>query len=268
LKRHVRPALIALGLASAGSTATAQIAVTSSAVMQRAAARGERYEGTLTIRNSSDAPQPARVVQTDYAFTADGRTTFGAAGTSPRSNARWIRFDPAELVVPPRATASVRYTVTVPDGADLSGTYWSLLIVEQTSAAPPAAGGRAGGDVGLTVATRHATQIATHVGTRGAARVEVDSVQATSLVGGRRALRFDFFNVGDRSAAVTLKADVYDGAGTLVSRQTKVRGVLYPGSSGRQTFDVGPITPGSYRVIITADAGGDELFGGTFRVRF
>ncbi|HEY0035835.1 MAG TPA: hypothetical protein VGB66_04060, partial [Longimicrobium sp.] len=83
--------VLALVLAAiAGSHAAhAQIAV-SSTVEERSAAPGESYTGTIRVRNTSGRAQEIKAYQTDYSFFADGRTVYAAAGTSARSNARWI----------------------------------------------------------------------------------------------------------------------------------------------------------------------------------
>jgi hypothetical protein len=106
------------------------------------------------------------------------------------------------------------------------------------------------------------------VGSRGTARVEVDSVRPASLANGHQALRFDFFNVGDMPAGVILAIELRDSANRVVLRHKSTRGLLYPGSAARQVFDLGSLAAGNYRVTISADAGGDETFGGTYSVTF
>jgi len=84
-------ALMTLAVMAVPATARAQIAVIGSTVEERDAAPGQRYEGTIVVRNLTTSPQPVRIYQTDYRFFADGTSHFDSAGSQPRSNARWVR---------------------------------------------------------------------------------------------------------------------------------------------------------------------------------
>ena len=95
---------------------------------------GGRTEGRIILRNNSNEPQEVKVYQTDYLFWADGRNEYGEPGSTPRSNARWIVHSPQQLTLPPKGTESVDYALQVPAQEGLSGTYWSVLMVEPIAA--------------------------------------------------------------------------------------------------------------------------------------
>src|SRR5438067_13439205 len=111
----------------------AQIAVLSSTVEERSMAPGGRYAGTIVISNPGERPQTARVYQTDYHFAADGTSNFEDPGTTPRSNASWVTPQSTRIVVPARSQLAVPYSVVVPSGDSLTGTYWSAIMVEGVS---------------------------------------------------------------------------------------------------------------------------------------
>src|SRR5919204_6452566 len=81
--------------------ASAQIAVVGNTVEERVSAPGETYTGTIVVRNLTKQDQPVRIYQTDYLFFADGTSHFDSAGTTPRSNAKWITPTVRSLLVPP-----------------------------------------------------------------------------------------------------------------------------------------------------------------------
>ena len=91
---------------------------------------GGKNEGKILVKNDSSEPQTVKVSQTDYLFYADGRNLYGKPGADPRSNAPWITFSPQRLEVPPREVGVINYTVQAPKDPKLSGTFWSLLMVE------------------------------------------------------------------------------------------------------------------------------------------
>ena len=268
LRRLLRT--LPLFIVIAPAVASAQIAVLNEAVFEHAGTPGRSYQGRLLIRNLGTEPQETRVYQTDYAFSADGRTSYDAPGSQPRSNARWIRLPSSYIVIPPGETVPVTYDVTVPADSALHGTYWSMLMVEGITVGSKDSRRPANARVqmGINVTTRYGTQIATTLDDAGASRVAFDSLTAVTDSTGARALRYDFINTGERAHRFTMSLELYDAGGALVTRASQVRGLLYPGTSGRQVFAVGSVRPGTYTAVLVADGGGDQVFGGQFKLTF
>jgi hypothetical protein len=252
-------------------SAFGQIAVISDPVLDRDAVPGETYQVRLLLKNTSAEPQEARIYQTDYSFTADGRSVYGKPGDMARSNAKWITVSPSYVSIAPDATVPVVYTVAVPKDSTLVGTYWSMVMIEAIvpgsieSRRPPK---NARVDFGLSVSTRYGTQVATNIGATGLSKVAFDSLTATTNADGARGLRFDFINTGERANRFVMSLELYDDSGELIKKASQHRGLLYPGSAARQMFDVGSIPSGSYTAVLVADGGGDRVFGGQFKVAF
>jgi hypothetical protein len=265
------PLLPLLVLATVTPSASAQLSVISSGVQQHTALPGTQHQGVITIRNTSAERQEARVYQTDYTFSADDRSAFPAPGTLERSNAGWVSFSPAQLVLPPNSTQTVTWTVTVPASDSVTGSWWSLLMVETVSPGSLNSRQRSAAEtptLSLNVVTRHAIQLATHVGTTGNVMLQFDSVQATGTTDGKRAFRFDINNTGQRAITPAITLELYNAAGDLVARQAVTRGLLYPGTGIRQSFELGDLPTGDYRAVIVGDGGGDEVFAGQYRIRY
>jgi hypothetical protein len=258
--------LSAAVLGFAPATLPAQIVVTSSAVVERAAAPGESWSGTIGLRNPTDRPYEARVYLTDYGFSADGATRYSAPGTTPRSSAGWTVVSPSRVTVPAGGQASVAYTVSVPRGAALSGTYWSMVMVE-TAAPEPPAGAAARRDarvqVGVRTAMRYGVQLSTTVRGTGTPRAAFASPRA-AVHGGRRTLGFDVVNDGEVAYRPRLRLELFDGEGNPRGRWEAARGLMYPGTSVRQSFDLGALPAGRYQAMVVADAGGESVFGARY----
>lgn len=264
--KHV--AIIASFVAAlAAPHASAQVAVTSQSVMEHAARPGEVYEGRVVLLNTSNEVEEARLYLTDYAFHADGRNAYPAPGTTRRSNASWISFSPSTVTLSPGASATVNFRVAVP-AASAGGSHWSMLMAETVmrGSAVSSLGPRQV-RVGMDTKIRYGTQIATHVGGQGVSNIAFDSVRALQGKSGAQ-LAFDFVNTGDRAHRLTISLQLYTDAGDLVRTMEQRRGLLYPGTSGRQQFDLGKLPPGTYRALVVADGGGSEIFGGQYTVRF
>ncbi|HEV8410767.1 MAG TPA: hypothetical protein VGQ30_09680 [Gemmatimonadaceae bacterium] len=261
-------AIFAVALAlSAPVAARAQIAVLSSTVEEKTAGPGEKYTGTIVVANSSSTPQAARIYQTDYRFAFDGTAHYDDPGTTPRSNASWISTQLSRVVIPPNSQVSVPYSVAVPTGDSLRGTYWSLMMVEGTPVEPPAANG-AKPAVSLGAVMRYAVQLATHIRNTGTRTVEFSAPQATKAANGTALLDVNMTDTGERAFRPTLWVEVYDAQGVLKGKGKQTRGLLYPGTSLHQHFELGVLPPGTYKAVIFADTGEDSVFATQFVINY
>ena len=244
------------------AAAAAQVSVVSSTLEERAAAPGEQYTGTVRVRNTSGQPQQARISQSDYRFLADGRTFYEQAGSSPRSNAGWMTFSPSRLTLAPGEEATVSYTVRVPAAQNPRGSYWSVLMVETVD--DRAAAVRAG-RVGIEPAIRYAVQLATHVG-QAERRIALEGARV-ARDDGAPALVVNVVNTGEQADRLDLRVELFDAEGTPAGRLTSSRGLVYPGSSIHQRFDLGQLAPGTYRALLVVDTGSDDVFGAEYTIR-
>jgi hypothetical protein len=228
---------------------------------------GRTYEGSLEIRNTSDAPASVRIYQTDYLFYTDGTVVYGEAGTVARSNARWITVSPGEARLPAGESATVRYSIKVPDDPALAGSFWSVLMVEPSpeKASTVAAGKDASSTVAIQQIVRYAVQISTQVGDTGDLDLRFSQLQLAADLAGRHLL-VDAENTGDRWYRATVWAELYDANGGLVGRYDAGASRMYPGTSVRFRCTLAGVKSGSYSALIVADCGGDDVYGVTVNV--
>jgi hypothetical protein len=264
--------VLALLLAATG--AGAQVGVDGNTIKERQARPGETYSGVFAVKNSTAEPQEARIYQTDYFTNAEGTTIYGEPGSSPRSNARWIALGPARIVIPPYQIAQVPYTVRVPSGSPLSGTYWSLVMVEAVprgsaeSGLPTPPRGRAQGPaVGVSMRFRTAVQIVTDIDIAAKRDVKFGAPAVLVAKDSSQALQFDLQNTGNLAFGPVFTVEVYAADGSHVKTLTARRAIIYPGTSIRQQFVLGRLPAGKYRTIVTVDAGGTTVFGAQYAFR-
>lgn len=247
--------------------ARAQIAVVGSTVEERVVAAGESYVGTIVVRNLTTQAQPVRIYQTDYLFFADGTSHFSDPGKTARSNASWVTPTVRSLLVPPSSEMTVTYSVKVPAVDSLTGTFWSALMVE---GAPTEAARSSGGrpQVGVGAVMRYAVQVATHIRATGSRKVAFANSRFVTNPDSTQTFELDVQNVGERGYRPALWIEVYDEQGTLRANARQERGLLYPGTSLKQTFALGKLPAGTYRAIVFADSGEDAVFASQFTLRF
>lgn len=270
-RRYLWRALATLALVLP-SVSQAQIELVSDLRVETEARPGERYGGTIVLRNPSDQPTSAKLYQTDYLFYADGRNSFGAPGSTPRSNARWVSPAQTFVRIPPRQTVRVPYVVTVPaaGATPLVGSYWSVVMVEgleQAERAATAPDGRRP-NVSIRAVVRHGVQIVTHLAGGGAPEAEFAGTKLVRLPGGGHALEFDVVNTGVRAHRLALSVELFDDRGNVAAALERTSDYLYPGTSTRQRFDLGAVRPGTYKVLVLADGGGENLLGAQYTLRF
>ena len=219
---------------------------------------GGEYNGVIELENISDQPGRVRIYQTDYTFNASGETHYPEPGSLDRSNAAWIEFTPQELTIDPGQQAVVNYQLTVPERQALSGTYWSMLMVENVPMIDPE---QIQEDV-ITVQSRirYGIQMVTHMGLTGSKMLKF--LQTEIVVRDNRSfLRVDYENQGTRLLRPLLQLELYDNDGEPAGKYQHKKQKSYPGTSTRVHIDLEDVQPGSLQALLIADCGQDDLFG-------
>ena len=116
------------------NSVSAEIKIVDSSIHEKKAEQGETYEGVFFVKNTSEKPVQLKVYQVNYQafFELDGNEGDETESVQA-SNAEWITFKPLGVVVRPRATIGINYTVKVPDADELTGMYRSVIVVERIS---------------------------------------------------------------------------------------------------------------------------------------
>ena len=254
---------------SAPSVARAQLAVMTNLVEERTANSGDRYTGRITSRTRPISLRTRASIRPIFASAADGTSHTDDPGTSPRSNAPWVHPQTARISIPPGGEVSVPYTVDVPQGDSLRGTYWSMIMIEGAQTPAQVNGAKRGAtSVGIGSVMRYAVQIATHIGVTGSRNAQFTDVEASKNTNGGTGLDFTVVDTGERGFRPVLWVEVYDATGALRAKGKQSRGLLYPGTSLRQHFDLGALTRGTYKAVVFADTGVEPVFAAQFTVVF
>lgn len=245
----------------------AQISVRSQLSHDKTAETGTTYHGSISVRNDSRTMEEVRVYQTDYSFSSDGSNHFNAPGEHPRSNARWIDLGVSYVNVPPSQTVSIPYSVNVPTIDTLSGSWWSMIMVEGIPANSPES--KTGTDstkaeFGIRQITRYGIQVATHITGTGASRLNIMESMLVENEKGEAQLDVAIANNGDKLAQPDVWIELYDAAGTPVGKRDGFKNRIYPGTSVKQKIVLGSLPKGEYKALVIMDAGMNEVFGAEY----
>lgn len=243
------------------NTALARVSVLSAMSETFATAAGQTVTGKLLLGNDGEAPAQARLYRTDYLFQAGGEVSYGTPGSHPRSNSPWIELGAEIVTVPPKGELEVPYTIRVPAGATVPGSYWSLLMVEPLQESDPLAAKQVQQGLSIRQVVRYGVQVLTELGGGGKKSLSFVHPALGQQAPGQFGLQVDLHNDGERYLRPAVYAEVYDAAGALVGRVEGAQGRLYPGTSSRQQFALPSLPAGDYQVVVVADGGDSSVFG-------
>jgi len=272
------PALFALlvpGIVLLGTEcARAQVSIIGDLSQDHDARPGEKYSGSILVKNDTEEPQEAKLYQTDYLFSFDGRSNYAEAGSTLRSNARWVTFSPSALVVPPRGTVTVNYTVAVPEsiaGKALEGSYWSMLMVEgisKESAESSLPEKKNKPELGVRQTLRYGIQIASHISGTGTKSIKFIDAKLVRGNKGESLLQVDLEDNGTLWFRPDVYVELFDGKGISKGKFPGRTYRMYPGTSVRQVIELTGIAKGTYKALVVVDAGGENVFGAQYTLEF
>ncbi|SHF53712.1 hypothetical protein SAMN05444274_106110 [Mariniphaga anaerophila] len=234
----------------------ANIVVLNGLTHENQAQPGESYRGTIQVQNASEHNRSVKIYQRDYWFSYTGESRHDLAGTSERSNANWISFNPELVELQPNEIASVNFEVKVPNDS-LIGTYWSVLMVE--GIVPPDTSATSGG-VTINTAIRYAIQLVTQIGETGTSDIKFLGMEL-----GKQdempLLHVALENTGERMLRPELALELFDDEGNSAGIVKAEKRKTYPGTSVMITLELKGIKPGNYNGILVADCDNDNVFG-------
>lgn len=225
---------------------------------------GEVYTGEIKIQNTGSTDQEIKVYQTDLLYNYKDYTYYNTPVSQKRSNANWIKFSPKTAVVKANSTMYISYTVTIPKGDTIKGTYWSVLMVEGVSPIKPSQAGQ----VTINTVIRYAIQIVTELKDRGVGKL-VFLKPTLVKEGSQLFLAVDLKNEGDHYIAPDMTIKLFDTDGNLVKELTAPRKGIFPSCSTRFRFNLKGIKSGqTYQTVIVAQGEGQDVFGLNYTLYF
>ncbi len=218
---------------------------------------GESYKGIIEIQNTAGSEQNVKIYLRDYWYSFNGESKHPEAGTMERSNANWIKFNPELLVLGPNEKASIDFEVNVPVSDTLSGTFWSVLMVEGIN--PPDTTDNSKG-VTINTAIRYAVQVITNIGNTGTRDIKFLGLDLARQ-DENNMLNVFIENTGERVLRPELALELFGESGNSTGVLKAERRKIYPGTSVKITLILEGIKPGKYTGVLVADCDEDHVFG-------
>ena len=236
--------------------AQAAIALVGPTVHQNRVGSGETFEGVIRIQNSDTNAASVRVYVSDYRTGTNGTSLFAEPGSFPRSNGKWYALSADSVEIPAKGTREVNYRGLVPQEGLPSGSYWSLVFVEEQAPIPPLVTNSTlkRPQAAIRTVVRFATIILNEVGTETDLSLKVmeRKLIATNSL---RALSLLIENRGNRMTVPVPTLEVLNPQGETLRKVDLNPTRIFPGSSVRLNFDLAEVPDGKFTGIVMLDTG-------------
>ena len=260
-----RAVLLVLAVVLAGPV-TAQIYVEGSLTQRVELEPGGSHSAGIVVRNVGDEPAEVRLIQYDYRRSNLGDRYYTQPGSIERSNADWISITPRRFSIPAGEDYTISYVLTVPSDDSLSGTYWSMLIVEPVPDQSPESSEYDAEETGVSITTvlRYAILFVASIGSSGTIQPEITGAVLT-LQEGTPVLGVDVSNSGTRILDINVWVELYDAAGTFTGRWDGSEASVLP--ARRYPIPLDDVPAGSYTALVVLDCGENNVFGASIPVQ-
>ncbi len=245
--------------------ACANVILNSSLTHKYNVARGGKYNGKIVVANTGSEIVAVKLFKRDYLFNAKGYSSYLQPGTLQRSNGRWIEINRGQVYIPAGAEKEITYSIKVPLGNELTGTYWSMIIVEpvSTDIYKPLTVNKEK-EIGVQQHFRYGVQIVTSIGNSGKCNLQFKNPK---IIKKNKDYTFliDCINRGERWLIPLVWLDVYNND-KKINRYYGQKLRIYPGTSVCQQIKIGSIKPGKYKAVLIADGGSSAVFGSRYNL--
>lgn len=246
---------------------SAQVNVIGGLTRRHSLSPGSELQGKILVSNPGTESVMVKVYLTGYQAKSDGTTKYAAPEEAERSNASWVHLIPEEQLIAPRTTATFHYVVRVPDEENLTGTWWSMIMVHPQDPAQYEAPQEEKDDqkikVGIKATSRTGIHLITNIGGGGKKMLKITDSKL-QLIKQHRVLTFTLENTGERQLRLDIWAELFDEEGISIGRFNSERQGLLPGNSKKASIDLTAVPAGKYEVLIVADNGDDSVFGARY----
>lgn len=212
---------------------------------------GGSYTQNFTLTNNTSTRLRFSCSTIDYWYDEQNKRITGRPGTLPRTASLWVQFTPAEVVVEPNSTATVKAVVTVPQG--VSGSFYTMPVFEAMPADKSANSNLQASTATAAIGVRfRGLMMFTTEGT-SEYNVEVINGRITPPTASSELnMHLELLNRGTAHAGVRGAFAILNTAGALVGRGSVQEKRFYPRQRNTlQSAWAGELPPGNYTCIVT-----------------
>ena len=229
---------------------------------------------TITIRNIDTKDADIQIYLSDYQINLN-QTHYANPNTTPRSNAAWIKLGATDTTIPANTTKQIPVEIDIPNDDTLSGSYWSLIMVE------PKPSNILIGDINqeevseqnLRIISRHGLNVITSF-KEGYSDFEFEKPSMSYSKNETPIFNINSENIGTSIVKADVYLDIYASNGEEFGRIDIGKQVFRPRNPVSLTFDFSQLisenqlglVADTYSALLIVDAGDDNLFGARYNL--
>lgn len=218
---------------------------------------GGVYKGKIELQNASETLQVVTINKADMTTAFTGETFYTDSITNNRSNMNWIRVNILNVTLSQDEKRSIDFEITVPNISNLSGTYWSVIMVEPRD---PIHVQQDENGYSIKSKVRYAIQIVCNIGETGNPNLQFVGISQEKHQD-KNYLQVNVQNSGQLLLKPILTLELFDEEGNELPIIKSERQRIFPNSSKKYIIEINGIKPGVYQGILIADCDTEGLFG-------
>lgn len=218
--------------------------------------QGQLLKGKIQVKNVGATAEKILIYQNGLLQTCDEKNDFVPVEGQVRGLGKWIETNVDETVIQAGETYEIQYTINVPQDTSLSGSYWSLLMIEGAEPINKALNSQF--TVGSKI--RYAVQIIADIGTPENPKLNFEKVDLKQAESGNKAVRAKLKNLGKFMVVPKLTLEIYSKDGQKIKAFESTYQKIYPFTCKDFAIEISGLANGKYDAVLVADYGQD-LFG-------
>ena len=215
--------------------------------------QGQVIKGMIQVKNAGAQPEKILIYQNGLVQTCDEKSEFVPVDRQVRGMGKWLETNTVEKLIQPDETFEIFYTISIPRDSSLSGSYWSVVMVEVAEPVTIEATNKF--SIGSKI--RYAIQIITDVGEMEFPKLDFEKVAFKPVQAANKVIQAKLKNIGKFMVVPKLLLEVYGKDGQKIITLESVSQKIYPFTCKDFEIEIKGLTSGKYDAILVADYGQD-----------
>lgn len=214
---------------------------------------GQVIKGMIQVKNAGTEPEKILIYQNGLIQTCDEKNEFVPVDRQARGLGKWLETNTDEKMIQAGETYEIFYTISVPQDSSLSGSYWSVIMVEVAEPVTSEANNK----FSIASKVRYAIQIIADVGDMEYPKLDFEKVGFKPAQSANKIIQAKLKNVGKFMVIPKLLLEVYSKDGQKITTLESVSQKIYPFTCKDFEIEIKGLTAGKYDAILVADYGQD-----------
>jgi hypothetical protein len=243
--------LILVALFSISHISNANVVVLNGLTHVHKTTSGSTITGVVKLKNTKDTEQRIVLYFNDMFQECGKETVLTAEFSHKNSILKWISTNINERVLKPKEDYELIYTINVPEGVEVDGSYWGVLMIEIEK---PIKEDELEYGVKLESKVRYGIQIIMDINERTPSELDFYDIKFLEE-DTTKTLNVSVQNKGTFYVQPTLILEVFNEEGNKTKKEEVKFKKIYPGFCKAFSLDISDLSLGAYSAVLMVDYG-------------